>query len=306
MSDDTHVRRFFLPQAQTESSAFTPGQITHPVFQQYPPMANNSPVVWGQNGHGHIYSQTVVPIPMASYSVQRSFQANQAVPMPFLQFNPRDSFLSTSNSSADGIRFGNTDSSDNVFQKCIRISTTKPEPVDIAHPPPRSSPTSGNFESDDGEESESKQVIQPLDPTVTAAEDLAYLSRAHGCEFCNKRFERPKHLKRHLETHSENKRFECRECGKKFRRRDNLLSHSRIHSGETPYACSICDKKFRHQSACINHKRTHSHVKTFQCHLCLTSFGRKSSLKRHIQGIHKDQDQLTVNDESIGDSNGMH
>jgi uncharacterized Zn-finger protein len=283
---------------------------------QYPPIATTAaweqyPMVKQQQYVQPQYHQ----VPFASYAVQTNVQMTQATPVPIFYNNPEPTAtyvysqpptssyaVAQDISSAIAVGFDSPSRDDNVF--LVRPSTkptaaiptkasVSPSPPPIA--PPRFAQEEEEDDDDDDEEdgSDTGKVIQPLDPAVSAANQQAYMSRPHVCEFCSKRFQKLKHLKRHLEVHSESKRFECSDCGKKFRRRDNLVSHSRIHTGETPYACPICDKKFRHQSACINHRRTHYDTKSFQCHLCLLSFSRKSSLKRHIQGIHKDQMDLT-------------
>lgn len=57
------------------------------------------------------------------------------------------------------------------------------------------------------------------------------LSKQFGCEFCDRRFKRQEHLKRHVRSlHMGEKPFECHICNKSFSRSDNLNQHIKTHS----------------------------------------------------------------------------
>ncbi|SCU93558.1 LADA_0G03752g1_1 [Lachancea dasiensis] len=56
-------------------------------------------------------------------------------------------------------------------------------------------------------------------------------SKHFACEFCDRRFKRQEHLKRHIRSlHMGEKPFGCHICGKKFSRSDNLNQHVKTHS----------------------------------------------------------------------------
>lgn len=56
-------------------------------------------------------------------------------------------------------------------------------------------------------------------------------SKQYGCEYCDRRFKRQEHLKRHVRSlHMGEKPFNCLICGKKFSRSDNLNQHVKTHS----------------------------------------------------------------------------
>jgi len=52
-----------------------------------------------------------------------------------------------------------------------------------------------------------------------------------NCPQCPKTFASSWHLKRHVQTHSKEKRFKCELCGKFFSRNDNLKSHQKTVHG---------------------------------------------------------------------------
>ncbi|KAI1430028.1 hypothetical protein F5Y12DRAFT_218473 [Xylaria sp. FL1777] len=57
-------------------------------------------------------------------------------------------------------------------------------------------------------------------------------SSLYQCADCKKRYSRPEHLARHIQTHTLGKRFSCRICGKAFARADLLKRHAANHEND--------------------------------------------------------------------------
>lgn len=56
-------------------------------------------------------------------------------------------------------------------------------------------------------------------------------SKPFGCNYCERRFKRQEHLKRHVRSlHMGEKPYGCSICGKKFSRSDNLNQHIKTHA----------------------------------------------------------------------------
>ncbi|XP_046408254.1 zinc finger protein 271-like [Ischnura elegans] len=81
--------------------------------------------------------------------------------------------------------------------------------------------------------------------------------KLYPCKACNKSFSYSSSLKIHMRSHTGVKSFSCNECLRSFSVKSVLDIHMRTHSGERPYACSVCGKYFATASNLTKHKRTH-------------------------------------------------
>ena len=82
-----------------------------------------------------------------------------------------------------------------------------------------------NYEEDGYEQG----TVMTGKKTASNAGDLPELPL--NCPQCPKTFASTWHLKRHVQTHSKEKRFKCDLCGKFFSRNDNLKSHQKTVHG---------------------------------------------------------------------------
>ncbi|KAM4605983.1 zinc finger Y-chromosomal protein-like [Polymixia lowei] len=91
--------------------------------------------------------------------------------------------------------------------------------------------------------------------------------KPHVCQFCDRTFRRPSHLKRHLDgLHTDGARgpltpasYVCEVCGKDGKSRSGLERHAIIHTGERPYACHLCSSRFNRRGNLQQHLK-HLHA----------------------------------------------
>ncbi|KAI0486453.1 hypothetical protein F4859DRAFT_470441 [Xylaria cf. heliscus] len=70
-------------------------------------------------------------------------------------------------------------------------------------------------------------------PVPTPADQSHLMtSSLYQCADCKKRYSRPEHLARHIQTHTLGKRFFCQVCGKAFARADLLKRHTANHDND--------------------------------------------------------------------------
>lgn len=118
--------------------------------------------------------------------------------------------------------------------------------------------------------------------------------RKHKCQLCDKLFEKPSKLVRHLNSSVHNialKPFECLECHQRFATEQLLTRHGVLHSSLiTPtvpverHVCIVCSKEFPCHEAKASHLKSHKlelEQMEFQCVLCPKIFKKINDLTRH-------------------------
>ncbi|GKT42350.1 early growth response protein 1 [Colletotrichum spaethianum] len=77
------------------------------------------------------------------------------------------------------------------------------------------------------------QSNQPSYPSsAPATQSHAATASLYQCAHCQRRYSRPEHLARHIQTHTLGKRFACQICGKAFARQDLLKRHVTNHEND--------------------------------------------------------------------------
>lgn len=118
--------------------------------------------------------------------------------------------------------------------------------------------------------------------------------REYKCTVCNKAFDRPYRLTRHLEIHDPNRpRIPCNYCSKSFTRKDSLESHIKsVHASVHPYTCAheTCNRAFSTRSMYLNHQKVHGESKPYHCQECQESFSLLAELKEHLKKEHSENE----------------
>ncbi|XP_061523668.1 zinc finger protein 420-like isoform X1 [Phycodurus eques] len=125
------------------------------------------------------------------------------------------------------------------------------------------------------------------------------------CPMCDKSFLRAAAMRRHQETHSENRKlkYKCAHCDKRFRdqydmNRHNMRVHERDDEDDDANAddevgenealemsdnknCTLCGKFFAWQMDMERHMMSHSEDRPYKCSFCEKRFKNPYVLKRH-------------------------
>ena len=122
---------------------------------------------------------------------------------------------------------------------------------------------------------------------------VVHMATAHSdkpgdyeCSFCQKRFNRPKDLRKHVaKLHLPQMRHKCGICGKTFSDNEALKLHRKIHD-EPSIKCPQCDKLFKWKSNVIQHLRGCHYPPKYECLPCGQRFHHKPAARMHLDKQH--------------------
>ncbi|CAG5124837.1 unnamed protein product [Candidula unifasciata] len=108
--------------------------------------------------------------------------------------------------------------------------------------------------------------------------------RKFRCEICQKAFADTCSFKRHMKSHDDERPYTCDLCMKSFRDNPSLSRHQRTHTDRPRmFNCLKCDKDFTDKHTLKRHERTHMSVRPFECETCSKTFSEPGSFRRHLK-----------------------
>ncbi|ALC44503.1 CG17328 [Drosophila busckii] len=141
-------------------------------------------------------------------------------------------------------------------------------------------------------------TVEGCDRTFTRTHKLTnHLKNVHSivkpkikefpCPECDKVFQCPTALKKHMYKHTgEEFPNACEHCGKRFFIQAELRDHLLRHAGIKNYECPHCGIGKYTQSELNKHVAIHNRVKQFHCSQCNHSSYSKHALNNHVKVVH--------------------
>lgn len=106
----------------------------------------------------------------------------------------------------------------------------------------------------------------------------------YKCGICSKNYSSPSALKKHMELHTESKKFKCtfKGCSLVFARKFTMQNHLRTHNAlDRPFKCTICKSAFNQKNILQRHLKTCHGEYFYKCEFCEKSFEKKFELRVH-------------------------
>lgn len=141
----------------------------------------------------------------------------------------------------------------------------------------------------------SRQILKKKGASRSRKSHWSLDSRS-ACKVCGKAVV---DMRKHMLTHSGEKRHQCILCGSCFSIAGTLTVHMRVHTGERPFGCDECGKSFTTRSHLTVHKRKHTREEPYQCVLCGEKFVWLNSMKRHML-LHDDLENPEYISSAVG------
>ena len=118
-------------------------------------------------------------------------------------------------------------------------------------------------------------------------------SPVHKCKICNKAFNGPSDLERHVRIHHLGEKFyQCDMCNKTFTTISGLKNHSIVnHEEQKNLPCKQCDKTFQNEVALKGHVSGVHKVSEHVCQDCGKLLKSKHNYVQHRATVHGEKDR---------------
>ena len=124
-----------------------------------------------------------------------------------------------------------------------------------------------------------KSLKREIDRKLEELETL----KKYKCLQCDRLFRLRSNLNHHIKGVHEKVRYPCQRCEKQCFDKRTLKKHN----CKTGFKCSICDKSFKSKSSLYKHvKGIHDKLR-FYCKLCYGNYSDKSNLRKHVLSVHE-------------------
>lgn len=112
--------------------------------------------------------------------------------------------------------------------------------------------------------------------------------KKYKCLQCDRRFRLRSNLNHHIKGVHEKVRYPCQRCEKQFYDKRTLKKHNCCINKEIrQFQCSICQKFVRSKSSLYKHvKGIHEKIR-FHCKLCYGNYSDQSNLRKHVLSVHE-------------------
>ncbi|KAI1340408.1 hypothetical protein F5Y15DRAFT_415298 [Xylariaceae sp. FL0016] len=115
-----------------------------------------------------------------------------------------------------------------------QATPSQPPSFNPVPPPPPPPPTSipASLPPPNNTPANVSQLQHGAPASTPAGQSHSLTQSLYQCADCKRRYSRPEHLARHIQTHTLGKRFFCQVCGKAFARADLLKRHTANHEND--------------------------------------------------------------------------
>ncbi|XP_055850569.1 uncharacterized protein LOC129915129 [Episyrphus balteatus] len=146
--------------------------------------------------------------------------------------------------------------------------------------------------SSDSPKLESEDQLKKSDSVIKQAEEKGAnikQKKKLECPHCNKVFSYESYLKKHMQSHSDERNFICTICDKAFKYKVSLKHHNLVdHAKYKPYKCDKCPQEFANEYNYRVHRNKHNKVAKRKT----KSKRRRAIAKPRITTVVKSEDNI--------------